>query len=189
MIEKLKAYQAILMLTIGITLSQLIIILREESTTNHLYLGILPTLFLIAVTSFGLLKKPISSAINIVIAIIFLVVGIFQVSSIVPQNFIAHLPKLLIPSLFFIINNYRSKLILNKNFVFLNLIPVLLTYNFYWLSDHPFSFWVVYTFLVGSSFVKPMLNQSVEISSQELLSFEKVTYLFFIVLMINRVLK
>ena len=184
MIEKFKAYQAILMLTIGITLSQLTILLREEYTVNNIYLGLVPTLFFIVATCFKLLKKGPSPKVNMATAIFFLIVGIYQVSAIVPQNFIAHLPKLLIPALFFIINNFRKEFISNKNFIFLNLIPVLIAYQLYWLSAHPFSLWVVYTFLVGSSIVRPMLRQDKAVTEQELLSFEKVTYLFLVVLII-----
>jgi hypothetical protein len=186
----LNKYIAPTFFTLGVSLFHVLMSLElEQEVKNIYYFFLTPAALLLLILFFQNLKIKISRISSSGVGIVIFLVSVTQTIILFPNSYIAYFYKLLIFVLFFIIQIFDDILQKDKRFNLINIFPLLLMYREFWKPEHPFSLWVVFSFLNIITIVKPLFSESLSLSQLELHASEKISHLFLTILIIFELTK
>ncbi len=180
----LKDFSPLSFLAMGITCFQSILITGENFSSSPLYLAMTP-LFLLALVLFILLiNKNLTLGLKLIFSFLIICLSIFQMKLLLPSSFLAHLSPYVIFLLFFTFHLMDKNMLSDTRYNLLNLFPLFFFYKFFWSPNHPFSLWVIFTFLNLTAIVRPLFRDNKELTAYELFATEKISHLFLAILLI-----
>ena len=179
-----KDFTPLVFLAMGITFFQSILIAGENLSSSPLYLAITPIFSLALISILLLINKNLSLALKLIFSFLITCLSIFQMTLILPSSFLAHLSPYIIFILFFSFHLMEKNMLSDTRYNLLNLFPLFFFYRIFWSPNHPFSLWVIFTFLNLMSIVRPLFKDNKELTSYELFAAEKISHLFLGILLI-----